>query len=166
MGYFQVPIANYAIVHVIYFIRRCFPEDLSPQTTHSTFCPLSLAEEPLCVEAAWLAGVAGSSSSSLQLFLKPNSRGGRSGPRGQSPGPPTPPYTSAPCVMMPARLSSGRPVEPAARHWPAIGPVAWGQGVTTPPDPRPPTAADPRQPPATPGDTATGENLSAVPSVK
>ncbi|GBP06565.1 hypothetical protein EVAR_92561_1 [Eumeta japonica] len=72
------------------------------ETTHSTFWPLSGAEEPLCVEAACDAGVAGSSSSSRHAPRKPSSRGGRSGPRApHSPGPPTPPYTSAPCVMAP-----------------------------------------------------------------
>lgn len=85
---------------------QCFPEDLSPHTTHSTFWPLSVAEEPLCVDAAWLAGVEGSSSSSRQLPRNPSSRGGRSEALGgHRPGPPTPPYTSAPCVMMPVAVA-------------------------------------------------------------
>ncbi|CAK1542326.1 unnamed protein product [Leptosia nina] len=66
---------------------------------------MSVTEEPLCVDAAWLAGVDGSSSSSRQLPRKPSSKGGWSEPLGgQRPGPPTPPYTSAPCVMVPVAV--------------------------------------------------------------
>lgn len=139
------------------------------------------------MEAAWLAGVEGSSSSSRQGPRKPSSSGGRSGPRGQSPGPPTPPYTNAPCVMVPvdvtARETAGAhpcvkgrgcvATEPGSgqasprRHWPG-GPGAGSEGPATStgtPRPPPPTGAL-RSPRTSQGVGDGWKSFSRVPSVR